>query len=65
MSFREWLYYELLDDGVIDDTYDEDDLSFNQLITETSLSEEDYEQYKSEFEEHCELISQTPIWDVE
>ena len=65
MSFKEWLYGELLDNGIIDDTFDEDDLTFNTLMSETDLDEESYEQYKIEFEEHCELISQSPIWDVE
>lgn len=65
MSFKEWLYGELLDNGIIDDTFDEDDLTFNALMSETDLDEESYEQYKIEFEEHCELISQSPIWDVE
>ena len=64
MSFKEWLYDELLTAGTIDEDFDED-FTFDQLNSETDLTEDEYEQYKHEFEEHCEMISQTPIWDVD
>ena len=64
MSFKEWLHSTLIQEGVIDDDFD-DDFDFDQLMTETELSHEDYEQYKEEFNRHCESIGQTPIWDVE
>lgn len=65
MSFKEWLYEELMNNGVIDDTFDEDEIDLNTLYTETELDEDSYDQYKREFEEHCALIGQEPIWDVE
>lgn len=63
MSFRDWLYSELVDDGIIDNDY-EDDFTIEQLYAETELTEDMYEQYKSEFEDYCESIDQEPDWDV-
>ena len=64
MSFKEWLRTELINDGVIDE--DEDfEFTVNELVTTTSLDEEDIENYKDQFIEHCSSVNVEPEWDLD
>ena len=66
VSFREYLYAELINDGIIDeDSVDPEDLSEEMLLTETELEEADIENYKESFRERCQHEGETPDWDLE
>lgn len=65
MSFREWLYAQLVADEVIDNEETTvEDLSKDMLITETSLYEDDIESYENDFREYCDNTDQEPDWDL-
>lgn len=66
MSYKEWLYFELLNEGVIDeDEYTIDELDKDTLLETTELDELDFDNYEAQFEEHCKASGETPIWDLE
>jgi len=66
MSFKEWLYDQLCNDGVIDEyEVDADDVTEEMLLTSTDVEEEDYHNYKEQFVEHCRALGVSAIWDVE
>lgn len=66
LSFLNWLYDELVNDEIVDPTeVDIDELSKEFLLTETECTEEDYQNYKDQFTQHCESVSESPEWDVE
>lgn len=66
MSFRQWLYDALVDEGVIDEeSMSIDEMSENTLFSETVLDSESLQQYKNEFEEHCHLSNLEPVWDLD
>ena len=66
MSFKEWLYDELVNDGVIDsDEVEADELTVDFLMETTELDECDIETYREQFAEHCSSYQELPIWDVE
>lgn len=66
MSFKEWLYAELQNDEVIDpDEVDLEELSEDMLLAETEVTEDDLENYKNQFREHCESTGDTPDWDLD
>lgn len=66
LSFLNWLYDELVNDEIIDPTeVDIDELSKEFLLTETECTEEDYQNYKDQFTQHFESVSESPEWDVE
>ena len=65
MSFREWLYAQLVADEVIDNEETTiEDLSKDMLITETSLYEDDIKSYENDFREYCDNTDQEPDWDL-
>lgn len=65
MSFKEYLYAQLVADGVIDeDETSIDDLSVDMLVSETDLYEDDIESYKNDFREYCDNTDQEPDWDL-
>lgn len=66
LSFLNWLYDELVNDEIIAPAeVDIDELSKEFLLTETECTEEDYQNYKDQFTQHCEAVSESPEWDVE
>lgn len=66
LSFLNWLYDELVNDEIIDPAeVDIDELSKEFLLTETECTEEDYQNYKDQFIQNCESVSESPEWDVE
>lgn len=66
MSFKEWLYDELINDDVISpDEYDVDELTVTLILSSTEVEEDDLENYKEQFEEHCDSNGEEPIWDLE
>ena len=66
MSFKEWLYDELVNDDVIDSEEVElYELTESFLMDTTELTEDDLEAYRSQFVEHCENKGVTPEWDVD
>lgn len=66
LSFLNWLYDELVNDEIIDPAeVDIDELSKEFLLTETECTEEDYQNYKDQFTQNCESVSESPEWDVE
>lgn len=65
MSFKEWLCTELIEEGVVDEDIDPDELSTQMLLEDTELDEEDIENYKQQFAEHCENLDKEPSWDLD
>ena len=66
MSFKEWLYGELVNDGIIDESeVDVDDITEEYLITSTDVEEADIENYKNQFKDYCKDVGATPDWDVD
>lgn len=66
MSYKEWLYAELQNDEVIDpDEVELDELSEEMLLDTTELTEDDLENYKNQFKEHCAAQGEEPDWDME
>jgi hypothetical protein len=66
MSFREWLYDQLLADDLIDeDMYTADDINEDMMLTETDLESYDIDIYRDQFEEHCKSVGVEPEWDVD
>lgn len=65
-SFKEWLYAQLVGDEIIgEDDYDMDELDELTLLSETDLEQDDLENYKAEFEQHCASIGSQPDWDLD
>lgn len=66
LSFLNWLWDELVNDEIVDPTeVDIDEVSKEFLLTETECTEEDYENYKSQFSQYCATANERPEWDVE
>lgn len=66
MSFKEWLYDQLVNDSCIDEEeVSIDEISEDFLISCTDVDTYDIENYKSQFKEHCTFVGVNPIWDVE
>lgn len=66
MSYKEWLYFELVNDGVIDsDEYAVDEISKDILLDTTVLDEIDFDNYEEQFKEHCDASGETPVWDLD
>lgn len=66
MSYVEWLYAELVEEGFIDeDSYSPDELTKTVLLTETEIEEADLDNYENEFVAHCRTYGETPIMDLE
>ena len=65
MSFREWLYDHLMEDGVIDDTYEMSEISTEVLLSETALDDYEIDIYKQQFEESCRNVNEEPVWDFD
>lgn len=66
MSYREWLYYQLIGDEVIDeDDYTTEELTKEVILQETEVEELDLENYESQFIEHCKGLGVDPDWDLE
>lgn len=65
MSFKEWLYVQLLNDNVIDDSTDVSEISEEMVLEDTELEEYDIENYRTQFVEHCDSLGVEPTWDVE
>lgn len=65
MSYREWLYAELVNDGVIDDDdTDLESLNKNDLFSDTELEMDDFDNYAEQFAEHCRDLGVEPDWDL-
>lgn len=66
MSFKEWLYTELDNDGVIDPSdVDIDELDKDFLLSCTDLEEDDLDNYEEQFREHCRRRGETPVMDLD
>ena len=65
MSFKEWLYEQLVNDDIIDDSTSVEEVSEAMLLEDTELEEYDIENYRSQFVEHCAGLGVQPKWDVE
>lgn len=66
MSYVEWLYDQLCEDGFIDaNDYDRDELTKTLLISSTELEEDDLANYEEQFIEHCSARGVEPDWDLE
>jgi hypothetical protein len=65
MSFKEWLYTELINDGIIDEDTDLEDITEQMLLEDTEVDTADIENYREQFRDHCNGIGEEPVWDVE
>lgn len=65
MSFKEWLYDQLVTDGIIDDSTELEELTESMLFEDTEVDSYDIENYKEQFLEHCSAIGASPVWDVD
>lgn len=66
MSYVEWLYDQLCEDGFIDSSeYERDELTKTLLISSTELEEDDLDNYEEQFKEHCSDRGIEPDWDLE
>lgn len=67
MSFKEWLYDELLSQEVIteDDFEDAESLTEEELLSSTELEFWDLDELKNQFELHCSKNAIVPIMDLE
>lgn len=66
MSYVEWLYDQLCEDGFIDSIeYERDELTKTLLISSTELEEDDLDNYEEQFKEHCSDRGIEPDWDLE
>lgn len=66
MSFKEWLYDELDNDGIIDkDEVELEEITESFLMDTTELTEDDLNTYKQQFVEHCDNKGEQPEWDVD
>lgn len=66
MSFKEWLYAELINDGYVDEEdFDIEDMDEDTLLAETDVDEMDMENYRNQFVEHCAAEGTNPIWDLD
>ena len=66
MSYKEWLYDELVNDGFIDESeYEADELTKSLILTSTEVDEDDLDNYAEQFKEHCDSRGDTPDWDLE
>lgn len=66
MSYKEWLYAELENEGVINPLeVDVDELDKDYLLQTTDVEEDDLDNYAAQFEEHCANRGETPIWDLD
>lgn len=65
-SYREWLYIQLENDGVIDtDDISAEEISEEFLIETTDLEVDDLLNYKDQYIEHCNRMGIKPVIDVE
>lgn len=65
-SYREWLYIQLENDGVINtDEVSVEELSEEFLIETTELEVDDLLNYKDQYIEHCNRMGIEPVIDVE
>ena len=65
MGFTEYLYTQLVADGVIsEDETTMADLSVDMLTSETELYEDDIESYKDDYREYCEDHDIEPEFDL-
>lgn len=66
MSYKEWLYDELVNDGFIDESeYEADELTKSLILTSTEVEEDDLTNYEEQFREHCDSRGLDPYWDLE
>ncbi len=65
MSFKEWLYDELMTDEVIDESWDSCEINKWDLLEATDMEEADFENYWADFSQYCASIKARPVWDVE
>lgn len=65
MSFKEWLYDQLVNDGIIDNSTELEELTEAMLLEDTEVDIYDIENYREQFLEHCAAIGASPVWDVE
>lgn len=66
MSYKEWLFDELCNDGVIsEEEVDMEEVTENFLLETTELDTYDLANYREQFENHCKNCGVTPVWDVE
>ena len=66
MSYKEWLYTELENEGVIDtDEWDLDDITTEALLESTDLDSCDLDNYTNQFKEYCSRRGITPVWDLD
>lgn len=67
MSYKEWLYNQLVDEEIIDefDYEDADEVSRTVLLTETELEEDDLDNLENQFVEYCRTHGEQPIMDLD
>lgn len=67
MSFKEWLYDELLSQEFIteDDFEDAESLTEEELLSSTELESWDLDELKNQFALHCRKNAIVPIMDLE
>lgn len=66
MSYKEWLYTQLENDGYIDsEEVDRSEISYDFLRTTTEVDGYDLDNYESQFAEHCLNQGVTADWDVD
>lgn len=67
MSYKKWLYEELLERELITEEDFESIDVFNEedLLQTTEVESFDLEEFASEFANHCKLCKVEPIWDFE
>lgn len=65
MSFRNWLYNMLFEEGVIDESFDADEFTVDDLLESTELDVEDLQNYRDQFTEHCASTGAEPEYDFD
>ena len=64
-NYSEWLYLQLDNDGIIDTSETSIDEITDQFLLEcTDLEVCDLDNYRSQFEEHCQHLGVKPNFDV-
>lgn len=66
MSFKEWLYDQLVNEEVIyEDDVDKDEFTKDFILSATDLEESDINNYEAQFIEHCDGMAVEPELDLD
>lgn len=67
-KFTEWLQAQLIGDGFFEEDEDWENIDLTDkedLLATTDIDEDDLENYKADYVEHCKAMNETPNFDVE